>query len=101
VAVVANEARHVLRRRRTGRVTELAADPPDDVLRDPAEGIARVDLVNALHHLDADDRTLLALRYGAGLDSTQIGRCLGLSASGVRARLMRVLARLRKELADA
>ena len=59
-----------------------------------------MDLSNALHRLDPEDRALVALRYLADLDSTEIGTLTGRSASGVRTRLSRVLDRLRKELDD-
>jgi RNA polymerase sigma-70 factor (ECF subfamily) len=100
VAVAANEARHVVRRQRPGRVVEISLDPPDRVAPDPAAGIRRLDLVNALRRLKADERSLIAMRYGAELDSTEIGSLLGISASGVRARLSRLMGRLRKELDD-
>lgn len=99
VAIAANEARLSLRRRRRpGPTVEL-----DNLLDatggpDPADGIAVVDLRRQLARLDPDDRTLLALRYMAGLDSTQIAAHLGMSASGVRSRLSRLLERLRTEL---
>lgn len=99
VAVAANEARHVVRRRHPGRVVELNLDPPG-AAADPADEIPHVDLVNALRQLSPDERSLLAMRYGAGLDSSEIGPLLGLSASGVRARLARLMDRLRKELSD-
>lgn len=98
VAVAANEARHVVRRRRRGSVVELDLDPPAAVTPDPADDISRVDLVNALRHLSPDERSLLAMRFGAGLDSSEIAPLLGISASGVRARLLRLMGRLRKEL---
>lgn len=100
VAVAANEARRVVRRRRPGRVVEISLDPPDRVAPDPAAEIRRLDLVNALRRLKADERSLIAMRYGAELDSTEIGSLLGISASGVRARLSRLMGRLRKELDD-
>lgn len=40
----------------------------------------------------------LAYRYVHGLSSDEIGRQLGLSAAGVRSRLMRIRDRLQKEL---
>lgn len=101
VAVAANEARHVVRRRHPGTVTELTLVAPDPDGPDPADEIRRVDLVNALRRLKPDERALIALRYGAELDSTEIGPLLGISASGVRARLFRIMGRLRKELDDA
>ncbi len=50
--------------------------------------------------LPAEDRTLLALRYVAGFDATEIGAAIGMSASGVRSRLSRLLDRLRMEVGD-
>jgi RNA polymerase sigma factor (sigma-70 family) len=67
---------------------------------DPAGRVADIDLANALARLDPDDRTLLALRYVAGFDSTELARATGRSPSGTRARLARLLARLRTELRD-
>ena len=67
---------------------------------DPAGRVADLDLSNALARLDPDDRTLLALRYVAGFDSTELGKATGRSASGTRARLARLLDRLRTELGD-
>ena len=101
VAVAANEARHVVRRRHRGQVVELTLDPSDADAPDPADEIRRVDLVNALRRLKPDERSLIAMRYGAELDSSEIGPLLGISASGVRARLARIMGRLRKELDDA
>ena len=102
VAVAANEARHVVRRQHRGSVVEieLALDPPDADTPDAADGIRRLDLVNALSRLKTEERTLIAMRYGAELDSTEIASLLGISPSGVRARLSRMMARLRKELDD-
>ena len=65
---------------------------------DPADAIALVDLSRALKRLKPDERWLLALRYTAGLDSNQIAAQSGISASGVRSRLERLLSRLRKDL---
>ena len=101
VAVAANEARHVVRRRRPGRVVELALAAPDAGAPDPTDEIRQLDLVNALRRLDPEERSLIAMRYAAGLDSSEIAPLLGISASGVRVRLSRIMGRLRKELDDA
>jgi len=100
VAVAANEARHLVRRRGNRPVMELDIDSSDAHAPDPSDEIDRVDLGNVLRRLTPDERALLALRYGAGFDSAEIGPMLGISASGARARLARLLARLRKELDD-
>ncbi|MDR3545545.1 MAG: sigma-70 family RNA polymerase sigma factor [Candidatus Limnocylindrales bacterium] len=100
VTVAVNEARHLVRRRGIRPVIELEIDACDARAPDLSDEIDRVDLVNALRRLTPDERALLALRYGAGFDSSEIGPMLGLSASGARARLARLLGRLRKDLDD-
>lgn len=101
VSVAANEARRLLRGQRRRTVVEIAAGPPVGGGRDdPATHVAELDLAAAFGRLAADDRMLLALRYVAGFDSTELGRALGMSPSGTRARLARLLDRLRTELQD-
>jgi RNA polymerase sigma factor (sigma-70 family) len=98
VAIAANEARQQLRRQRRRVVTELRAEGP----RDDEEGTqlwsGRLDLRNALARLSPQDRQLLALRYIAGFDSAELSRVTGLTPSGTRARLQRLLAALRDDL---
>jgi RNA polymerase sigma-70 factor (ECF subfamily) len=98
VAIAANEARQIIRHQRRLVVTELRAEGP----RDQEEGTqvwgGRIDLRNALARLSAKDRELLALRYVAGFDSSELSRVTGLSPSGTRARLQRLLAVLRQDL---
>ena len=48
--------------------------------------------------LPPDERTLLSLRYVAGFDATEIGAALGMSPSGVRSKLSRLVDRLRTEV---
>jgi RNA polymerase sigma-70 factor, ECF subfamily len=100
VAVAANEARHLVRHRRSGSVVELLVEPSDTDAPDPLDGIRRLDLVNALRGLKPEERSLIAMRYGAELDSSEIAPLLGISASGVRVRLSRIMSHLRKELGD-
>lgn len=100
VSVAANEARQLVRRQHRRSLAEIRVRPLDDPEGDPSAEIDRLDLVNALHHLKPEDRTLLALRYVGGLDSTEIGTVLRMSSSGVRGHLSRLLERLRKELRD-
>ena len=61
-------------------------------------GVADIDLRDAIAGLDPDDRALLALRYVAGFDSNELAGVLGISPSGVRNRLERLLKRLHEEL---
>jgi RNA polymerase sigma-70 factor (ECF subfamily) len=98
VAIAANEARQALRRRRRQPVVDISAALGTDAGGDPGETIAVVDLQQALVGLTPDERRLLALRFVAGLDSAEIGRHLGMSASGVRSRLARLVERLRSEM---
>lgn len=99
VSIAFNEAKQTLRR--TRRHSSLAAlnhavDIPGGV--DPATGIAAIDLRLALADLDPIDRALLALRYVFGFDATELSTALGMTPSGVRSRLERLLVRLRGEL---
>ena len=96
MSVAANEARQIMRSQRRRAVRELAVDGPANS-HDPDRS-ALIDLANAVADLDHKDRTLIGLRYIAELDSEAIGRELGMSASGVRVRLHRLLGRLRDEL---
>ena len=98
ISIAANEAKAVLRkhRRRDVEVPPEGIDPAGGI--DPATGVDRLDLRAAMAKLDPDDRVLLAMRYVAGFDATELGSAIGLSPSGTRVRLMRLLDRLRKEL---
>lgn len=101
VSVAANEARQASRRQRRRAVAEIAVDPADGFTRDPADRADTIDLERALQHLSADERTLLALRYEAGLDSSEIAALVRRPAGTVRWRLARLRDRLRKELSNA
>ena len=106
VAVAANEARRIMRSRRPHiaeiSVADIELEGVPDRRSDPlADGIANADLRRVLASLDPTDRALIALRYVAELSSDEIGRALGMSSSGARGRLSRLLLRLRGELRDA
>lgn len=101
-SIAVNEARQLVRKRRRRSVVEISVATHESATSpDPSSRIADIDLTRALAGLAPDDRALLALRYVAGLNSTELGRAIGMSASGTRARLARLLARLRMELGDA
>jgi RNA polymerase sigma-70 factor (ECF subfamily) len=99
VAVAANEARQLLRRERRRQDREGRAAAPW-MSPDPDASGEWHDLGEALGRLDGDDRRLLALSIVAGLTSEEVARELGGSASAIRGRLARLLARLRRELGD-
>jgi RNA polymerase sigma factor (sigma-70 family) len=100
VSVAANEARKLVHNRHRRAVAEIRMRNLDDPAGDPSAEIDRLDLFNALQHLKPEDRRLLALRFVGGLDSTEIGTLMGMSSSGVRGHLSRLVERLRKELRD-
>lgn len=101
VAIAANEVRQLLRHQRRRTLVEISVSRGNSAAAlDPATRAADLDLANAFSRLSPDDRMLLALRYVAGFDSSELGRATGRSASGTRARLARLLDRLRLELAD-
>ena len=100
VAIAANEARKLARRQRRRTVLEANVRPISDARSEVSHAIDQADLARALGRLGTDDRVLVALRYFADLDSTQIAAIRGGSASGTRARLARILNRLRAELDD-
>jgi len=101
VAIAANEARGLLRRQRRRSVIELAVHSGDPGGPDPGDRIDLLDLGRAFAGLKPDDRALLAMRYVADLNSTEIAGQLGGSASGIRSRLDRLLDRLRRDLDHA
>lgn len=99
MSIAANEARQMTRSKRRRSVREIAVLDPSTPPAD-ANAAERVDLANALATIEPRDRELLGLRYLAGLDSTEIGRVAGMSATAVRSRLARARERLRQELLD-
>jgi RNA polymerase sigma factor (sigma-70 family) len=100
-AIAVNEARRLGRRTRDARarVTEIPVAAADD--RSGPTDADLLDLRNALARLDPAERSLLALRYVVGFNATELSQATGMSASGMRARLARILDRLRWELRDA
>ena len=101
VSVAANEVRHLLRKRRRRAELELpveaATEPGGDNTNMSA---AALDLLAALARLDHDDAALLAMRYVAGFDSSELGIATGKSPAAIRQRLKRLLDRLHEELGD-
>ena len=99
LSVATNETKKLLKRR--GRHPEVALDERVAAAletRDPSSDVEAIDLRAALERLDNDDRALLAMRYGAGFNSTELSVAIGISPSGTRNRLERLLTRLRREL---
>jgi RNA polymerase sigma-70 factor, ECF subfamily len=99
LSIAANEARQVARSRRRRPVRSIDAldIEPDAAGPTPTS----MDLAAALGRLDPSDRALIALRYLAGVDTADLARATGRTASGTRTRLSRLLARLREDLDHA
>ena len=89
-------------------IADAALAPPGELREDVADArdleedaVRRLDLSGALGRLDDRERDLLALRYGAGLSSREIGRFVGLERGAVDVALHRARARLRVSLEGA
>ena len=99
VSVAVNEVKQLVRKHRRRTLIEGAAgNRMVAVSQDPAVGIELLDLRAAMQRLDPDDRALLAMRYVAGFNASELSIALGISPSGTRNRLERLLARLREKL---
>ena len=101
VRVAVNESKKLLNKRRRRSEVEVVADAshrPGGL--DPATGVESIDLRAALDQLHPDDRALLAMRYIAGFDATELSAATGISPAGTRTRLKRLLDQLRQDLSD-
>ena len=88
VSVAANEAKKLAKKRRRHPEVEIDAAMADESGGvDPATGIAGIDLRTAMRRLDPDDRALIAMRYVAGFNATELASAIGLSPAGTRTRL--------------
>ncbi|MEA2026797.1 MAG: sigma-70 family RNA polymerase sigma factor [Chloroflexota bacterium] len=99
VSVAAYEAKNVLRNQRRRDRVEATSDTAIERGRaDQVTDVSTLDLRAALDRLDPDDRALPAMKYGAGFDSNELALATGISPSGTRSRIERLLKRLREEL---
>ena len=99
VSIAVNETKTLLRRR--SRIAAVETVPEEIPLGggiDPATGIASLDLRAALARLDPDDRALLAMRYVAGFNATELAAALGGRPAAIRQRLKRLVDKVRTEL---
>jgi RNA polymerase sigma factor (sigma-70 family) len=96
LTIAANEARRSLRRRRMRQLIPLAEERGRTVpARQPDD---QIDLIQAIQRLRPRDREILARRYALGETSQEIAEQVGMSDSGVRVRIGRLLQMLRGEL---
>ena len=105
LAIVANEARNLVRSRRRREGLWLRAAAREDPLRwepDPAESALATErrrfLVEQLRALDGRDREVLVCRYLMDLSEAETAVMLGLPKGTVKSRTSRALARLRDRL---
>ncbi len=77
-------------------LVEDAPSPEEQLLR--KEQVGR--LLDALADLGDDDREIVSLRYGSGLDGREVAELLGISEANVRTRLWRALKRLKAALGE-
>jgi RNA polymerase sigma-70 factor (ECF subfamily) len=103
--IVVNAARDSASRRQ--RLRDLAERLGATVVRESESVedavLARLrdaELHAQMRRLPLRDRTLLALRYGAGLDSGQVGDAVGLNSDSAAKAIRRALARLRALLEE-
>ena len=103
--VVANTARNDQRSRgrRAALVLRLAAQP-DRNAADPAElavtDAERSQVIDAMNHLDRDDRLVIALRHFEQLSENEMATVLGCANGTVKSRLSRAMSRLRAQLVN-
>jgi RNA polymerase sigma-70 factor (ECF subfamily) len=101
--IARNAALDELRRRK--RAAALAADPAD-VDAVPPEDVAEAALRRAavrvaLARIAARDRELIALKFHAGLDNSEIAAVLGVSVSNAGTQLHRAMTKLREAVEHA
>jgi RNA polymerase sigma-70 factor, ECF subfamily len=99
--IARNAALDELRRRK--RSAALAADPPAEEPAPEEEvdlALRRTAVRTALAELPPRDRELIALKFHAGLDNSEMAAVLGVSVTNAGTRLHRVLTKLREALDD-
>jgi RNA polymerase sigma-70 factor (ECF subfamily) len=104
--IVANASKDSARRRQRARdlVASLWFAAPREVesVEDVVlERLRDSDLRDRIRLLTQRDRTLIALRYGAGLDTDEVGAAVGLNADSAGKAIRRALRRLRALLEES
>ena len=100
--IVTNPARDATRRARLRALVTERLRPGDQsrtVEEIVVERVTVSEIVEAMTHLAPRDRELLALRFGADLETAEVAARVGLSADSARRAISRALARLRHVLA--
>jgi RNA polymerase sigma-70 factor (ECF subfamily) len=96
--IVVSSAIDTGRRKQARRIVPLGYHEPPP-MADSSVGLAdRDEVMRAVGHLDANDRALLALRFGHDLELPDVAAALGIPLGTAKSRLHRALGRMRKEL---
>jgi RNA polymerase sigma factor (sigma-70 family) len=85
--------------RRLKRTAPLVSEPPAED-EDLERTLRRAAVRTALAEMPARDRELIALKFHAGLDNTEIAEVLGVTVTNAGTRLHRALTKLREILDD-
>jgi RNA polymerase sigma factor (sigma-70 family) len=101
--IARNAALDELRRRK--RTAGLAADPADVDAAPPEdaaeEALRRAAVRAALERIEPRERELIALKFHAGLDNSEIAAVLGVSVSNAGTQLHRAMTKLREAVEHA
>lgn len=89
---------HLRRRGAEDRAIERVGRPDTCVAPGEADVVLRDEVSRALRALNAAEREVVALRYGADLSVPQIAAATGAKPAAIEKRLYRALAKLRGEL---
>ena len=88
--------------RRRGRQAQLSTDPEDTAIVSAVdvaeESHQRLEVRRALASLKARDRELIALKFFAGLNNSEIATALGCSESNAGTRVHRAVTKLREAM---
>jgi RNA polymerase sigma-70 factor (ECF subfamily) len=81
-----------------GEAGDAEAEPTGDVEAEALRGLGAEELRRHFAVLTDREREAIALRYGAGLASAEVGELLGISDAGARMLVHRAVVKLREEL---
>jgi RNA polymerase sigma factor (sigma-70 family) len=96
--IVVSSAIDTGRRKNARRIVPLGYHEPPPAADGSIGLAARDEVTRAMGHLDANDRALLALRFGHDLELPDVAVALGIPLGTAKSRLHRALGRMRKEL---
>jgi RNA polymerase sigma factor (sigma-70 family) len=96
--IAVNAAIDTGRRKKAIRIVPLGFHEPPPAPDASAGFAARDEVAQAMANLDANDRALLALRFGHDLELPDVAAALGIPLGTAKSRLHRALGRMRKEL---